>query len=144
MVSLLTFHPWYLAAEQSASIKGTVFDQDRSVIMGAEVKLYGEKTAPAMVQTDSQGTFAIERLEPGTYTIEVSKEGFASFQRDKVRISPGQRISLKVVLSLPVRYEDVNVGGSDDAKGTSTRETYLDEKVLHQLSDDQDTFKSQL
>lgn len=143
-IAFVVFGPCCSAVAQTASIRGTVFDLDHSVVAQADVELYRRAAKPILLQTDVNGIFASETVPPGTYTLDVKKEGFAVYHRDKVEVSLRGQANLTIVLSLPVYQEEVNVGGSDDAKGSSIQENYLSQKTLDQMSDDPDTFQTQL
>jgi hypothetical protein len=59
--------------------------------------------------TSSQGSYTIADLPPGTFRVEVSKEGFAAFRADGVRQEVGQTSTLDVTLHVAGRKEEVAV-----------------------------------
>lgn len=143
-IIFVAFEPCCSAVEQTASIRGTVFDPDHFVVSQADVKLSCKTAKSIVLRTDANGIFNAEKVPPGTYTLEVKKEGFATYHKEEVSLSSRGQINLKIVLSLPVYQEDLNVDSSDDAKRSSLQESYLSEKTLHQMSDDPDTFQEEL
>jgi hypothetical protein len=143
-IVFVVFEPWCSAVGQTASVRGTVFDPDHSVVAQADVELYRRAAGPLVLQTDTNGTFDAENVPPGTYALEVKKEGFAAFRKEKIAVSARGQVNLRIVLSLPVYQEEVNVDSSDDAKGTSLGENNLSEKTIRQMSDDPDTFRQEL
>ena len=59
-----------LAQMTTGSVSGTVADQTGAVIPGATVTLTNDATGVTReVQTNQVGTFVIDRVRPGTYTI---------------------------------------------------------------------------
>ena len=88
---------------KTGSISGTVTDENRDVISGAEVVL--ESVAPALRRTvtaDQNGSFEFQNLESGdSYHISVSANGFVGWKSDALHLDPGQflivdKIGLKV------------------------------------------------
>jgi hypothetical protein len=60
-------------------------------------------------ETGSQGSYVLTEMETGTFTIEITKEGFAPFYRRNLRFEVGQPRTLDVVLSVAGRSEQVSV-----------------------------------
>jgi Carboxypeptidase regulatory-like domain/TonB dependent receptor len=59
------------------SLRGTVYDQQRRAIPGAEIKLIGTETNETrVVQSGADGDYTIDALRPGSYQVEVTKDGF--------------------------------------------------------------------
>jgi len=51
----------------------------------------------AMSQSDAQGQFILETLQPGWYRVSGSERGYRSYYSDSIRIAPGQRFDQFVV-----------------------------------------------
>jgi len=51
----------------------------------------------AMSQSDAQGRFVLETLQPGWYRVSGSERGYRSYFSDPIRIAPGQRFDQFVV-----------------------------------------------
>jgi len=65
------------AQAQAPSLTGKVFDPSHTPVIGARVTAFAEGTTTGpTVLTDETGTFSFT-LEPGKYSLKVSKEGFA-------------------------------------------------------------------
>jgi len=59
-----------------SAIVGTVFDVNKAVIVGAKVTLTNEKSnQDHIVVTSEEGQYRLEKIEPGTYSIKVSRVG---------------------------------------------------------------------
>ena len=70
------------AQSGTASVSGTVFDQQRRVISGASAELSNaEKAFTRTVQTNTNGTFSFPAIPPGIYRLEVEMNGFKKFVR---------------------------------------------------------------
>jgi Carboxypeptidase regulatory-like domain len=96
----------------TGTVSGTVADTSGAVIPGASVVLVSEsrgtRLTPAV--TNANGEFVIAGVTPDTYTIEVSMDGFKTFQRQNMAVSGGDRVAIPpVALELGVRAETVQV-----------------------------------
>jgi hypothetical protein len=67
------------AQTTSGLITGTITDQSGAVLPGAHLVLTNQATgAQRNSVTDSNGHYIIPELQPGAYTVSVTKEGFAT------------------------------------------------------------------
>ena len=65
------------------TVRGTVFDAQRNVVPGASVVVIDESTNVARdAVTDTDGTFEVSGLRPGSYRVEVSLAGFKKVKRE--------------------------------------------------------------
>jgi iron complex outermembrane recepter protein len=69
------------AAQQSAAISGHVADQSGASVAGAKVELVSGLVVTRSVDTDSEGRYRLEGLQPGEYTVRVRTAGFQSMER---------------------------------------------------------------
>ena len=61
----------------AATISGTVKDASGAMIPQARIEISGgEFVSPLIVSSDAQGHFTSPDLEPGAYSIRVTREGF--------------------------------------------------------------------
>jgi len=80
-------------------IVGTVRDSTGGVVPGATVSTTNAATnATRTAQTDSQGFFSIEALEPGTYDVAVELAGFSRVISQGVAVRTASDTSIDVVL----------------------------------------------
>jgi TonB-dependent receptor len=86
------------AGQQPAgALRGSVWDQDFDVpITGATVTIV-ETVQSA--QTNDQGSYVIENVQPGRYTVVVTKDGYQKQVRADVVVEPGQLTDLDVRLA---------------------------------------------
>lgn len=84
----------------NVTISGKVTDSNNAPLVGATVvaKLTSTETERTVV-TDGEGRFAIVKLEPGTYTVKVSAQGFGSKEHLNLVTIAGQAVQLNIELS---------------------------------------------
>jgi hypothetical protein len=99
-----------LAQVARTSLDGTVVDEQGKRIPSAKVKAINTGTGfKRETETGSQGSYVLPDLETGTFTIEISKEGFTVFRRVGVRLEVGQPRTLDVTLGLAGKSEQISV-----------------------------------
>src|SRR4029450_12790470 len=95
---LLCFLPSGATAQTGATIR--IVAQDEALQPGAggggPVKLQGACVAAAV--TDEAGAAAFPRVAPGTYDIEVAKEGFETRLQSAVAVTAGAPLEIKFTL----------------------------------------------
>ena len=93
------FPSW--AQTTQGEILGTVTDEAGAVIPGAQVTITSLETASKRTaMTNSQGFFNVPHLEPGEYQLEVEKDGFLRFVRERVRLDLRAQIRLDASLTV--------------------------------------------
>jgi outer membrane cobalamin receptor len=109
-----------ISAEQAGSIRGMVYDKDFDAPMAASQVSIAE-TGQTVVTTD-EGNYVFDQVEPGTYTIVFSKEGYSRQVKSEVVVLPGKMTELDASLSgdftdmEEVVVQDVQIGaGSEEA-----------------------------
>jgi hypothetical protein len=120
------------------SFHGRVFDSLRGLLGGVSIVLVDSTGAERRVQTNKQGSFTIEGLVPGKYTLRAASAGFAAYENKEIEILPGKTASLDITLEVTVT-ENVNVAdertlGTDPDSNASA--TVLKEKDIESLPDD--------
>ena len=88
-------------------IAGIVTDAQGGPLMGASVSIIGPlltglqpiESAVAQVITDAHGRFAVERLVPGWYSLQVTSAMRLPILRSRVRIEAGRTLQENLVLS---------------------------------------------
>src|SRR5262245_61366330 len=85
-----------LAQNYRGAVRGRVTDPRGASIAGAQVTLIDEGTNESRImKTDGNGDFTISLLRPGSYRLEVEKEGFQkSFDRLVVRVNQEARLNV--------------------------------------------------
>lgn len=104
------------SADSLLKIKGTVFDTNGAVILGARVALVPEGEEGGRVKaTNDEGVFRFGSLTPGSYTLVVSSPGFVTFTKKKLLVKPGEDLSVAVTLEVGAVGEVITVTQGDVA-----------------------------
>lgn len=99
-------------------IRGTVMDQDFEVPLPG-VKVVVSETGQE-TETSDAGSYYLENIEPGVYTLLFSKSGYTRFTKPEVVVTPGALADIEA--SLAGEYEemdelvvrDIQLGGSSE------------------------------
>ena len=92
------------------SIDGTVKDSSGAVVSTATIKVTNDGTgATRTTQTDSRGFFAVESLEPGSYTVTVTAQGFGTTVTKGETLAPGQQRESDTTLTVGTTAQEVTV-----------------------------------
>src|SRR4030088_2554938 len=68
------------SAQATSRVTGAVLDASGSVVAGAQVTLTNEATNISVnTTTTSAGAYVFEGIAPGSYTISIAAQGFATF-----------------------------------------------------------------
>jgi hypothetical protein len=107
----------------SASINGSVRDASGAVIPQATVQLKNVQTSVTWtVATNAVGDYAILNIPPGTYTLLVSKQGFAPAEQAKFTLFVNQTGTFDFALRVGSSQQAVTVEGTAVSLETSTAE----------------------
>jgi hypothetical protein len=116
-------------------VTGTVLDDSGGVLPGATVTLTHVGTNQVQVAvTNEVGSFTFQQVPVGTYTINVSLEGFRSVDFTNLVVAVGQEYSLTAKLEIGALSETVTVTAGSSVVQTTTPEvssTVLQEQVLN-------------
>jgi len=84
----LACSPAFAQGASTSSISGTVVDSGGGVIPGATVVVTSESGQTFNVVTNAEGAFTVPALQPGTYKVTVTLQGFKTAVISDVRIAP--------------------------------------------------------
>ncbi|MBV9404724.1 MAG: carboxypeptidase regulatory-like domain-containing protein, partial [Acidobacteriaceae bacterium] len=94
----------------SGSVTGLVTDQQGAAIPGAEVRLIDIATnTPKNAVTNSDGRYTFNNVQPGDYSLEVSKQGFAMSRITKQTVEVGTVLTLDVTMQVGATATTVEV-----------------------------------
>jgi hypothetical protein len=111
-----------LALAQTSSIAGVVRDTSGGVMPGVTV----EASSPALIEktrtavTDSDGQYKIIDLNPGTYTVTFSLEGFSTVRREGVELTGDFTAAINAELKVGTLAETITVSGQSPLIDTQT------------------------
>ena len=98
------------AAQQSATLEGTVRDASSGVIVGASIAIEGRARGRVVaVTTDSLGRYRAIALPPDQYRLTASHKGFRAEQVDRLDLAAGQIVEANFQLSIDAIAEDLQV-----------------------------------
>ncbi len=94
------------------AIGGTVTDSSGSVVPGASVTTTNLGTAnTSSGKTDSSGRYLIFHLQPGSYSLEISAQGLATFKQTNIIVEVGRLTSIDTTLGVAGQTTTVEVTG---------------------------------
>ncbi|HYZ83890.1 MAG TPA: TonB-dependent receptor [Bryobacteraceae bacterium] len=110
LILLLLGSPWLDAQSSTATLSGTVRDQQDRGIVGAKLTLTEpSKGIKRQLTSDSNGAFTFSQLPPSSYELQVEQQGFATVRFSSVIINADDRRSLDVRLKIATLGEAVLV-----------------------------------
>jgi Carboxypeptidase regulatory-like domain/TonB dependent receptor len=108
-LAILLFASLLPLAAQSSSLQGTVVDMQGASIPTAIVTATNQGTsASRKVVADDSGAYSFPQLQPGTYSLEVQKPGFATY-KSEVRLQVNVPATVTVQLEVGQTSDTVNV-----------------------------------
>lgn len=106
------------AQQRAGSLKGQVLDELGGAIVGATVTAIDGKGVEKTVVTNDGGSYTINGLAPGKYTVRAVNAGFAITETPDVEIVSGK--AQQVDLTLKVAIEEQKVTVAADSRELST------------------------
>jgi len=124
------------AQDYRAKVQGQVTDATQAVIVGAKVTLANTGTGVSITrETNTNGQYVFDFVEPGNYTLTVDQAGFSKFTQENILVQVRADVTVNPVLTVGGVTEQVTV--SEVAAGvqfnTSTIEITVDRKMLTEL-----------
>jgi hypothetical protein len=93
-----------------ATITGTVTDQSGAIVPGAQVTATNAGTnVPTSTVSNDDGNYVIPNLFPGTYTLQVKRDGFETFVRPNIILNSTEVARVEVPLKVGSTSETVTV-----------------------------------
>lgn len=108
------------------SLSGTVTDKTtKEGLISATVQLVSSDGKSSYTSTDLNGNFQFKKLQPGTYTLQVTYVGYKSYKA-KQTLSEGQEKRVKIEMS-----EDAQLLGEVSVQGRATRAEQQGDSLLY-------------
>lgn len=105
----------------TGSLTGTVTDPTGAVVAGATVTVTNPETgAERSAESNSQGVFEFQTLQPGKYTISVDAKGFKRAVSRDIIVSVATVAQVTVPLEIGSASETVTVSASQEVINTSS------------------------
>ena len=94
----------------TGTIQGTVLDANGAAMPGANVEIKNLDTnVSRTLTTDEDGRFVALALQPGNYSVTISKSGFATSVAEKVAVQVGQALTIPVEMKVSTVEERVTI-----------------------------------
>src|SRR5882724_10971607 len=102
---------------------GNVRDASDAAVAGAGVTVTNSQTNQSRhTVTNETGAYSLPTLEPGVYTVRVTKEGFSAANQTNVTVSINSVTRVDVALAVGAVTETINVSGQAAALQTDRSE----------------------
>src|SRR5215213_9374187 len=109
-VALVCFSCAAYAQSPTATLSGTVQDQNGAHIAGASIALINSQQATQrLTTTNGEGVFVFAALPPGRYSVTATKEGFAPVEVNGVVVNVNDQAALKIQLNIGTLSQTVQV-----------------------------------
>ena len=103
-----------VAAQQRAgSVKGQVLDELGGAIVGAAVTAIDSRGVEKSTVTNDGGSFTINGLAPGKYTVRAINAGFAMFENTEVEVTAGKAQQVDVTLKVAIEEQKVTIAADN-------------------------------
>jgi hypothetical protein len=136
------------AQTSSGTLRGRVTDPTGAVIPQASVTATASGGKKSSAVTNNEGSYELNNLSPGTYTVTTSAKGFTVSTNQNVAVSPGQVQQFDIALEIQVQPEKVEVQEESNTVSVSPSENassiVIKGKDLEALSDDPDELQQEL
>jgi len=101
------------AQSVDSSVQGAVTDTSGALVPGAEIRLVNARTGVVLsTQSDSAGNYAFPAVQPGVYSLEVVKPGFATYNLTQFNVIVGQHATENAALSIAAQAQTVTVAAN--------------------------------
>src|SRR5215469_1734288 len=85
----------------AGTVLGQVLDEQQAIVPGAEVKVVEPSTNSTLTTvTNNDGRYVFSQVNPGTYNISFTKQGFAAYQVNGQAVQIGQTLTINAVLKI--------------------------------------------
>ena len=124
------------AQEFRATVRGQVLDTSKGALPGATVTLTNISTnETATAVTNTEGSYTVPFLRPGSYTMTVELSGFQKYTRAGMRLEVSQTATINVELGVGGLTEEVSVTAESPLLETSNanRGTIIDSARIAEL-----------
>lgn len=136
LCAVLMFFGSLFAQSPNATVDGRVVDPSKAVLGGVRVEATEIDTGlKYSTQTNTAGLFTLVDLPPGTYRLEVSKQGFRTLVKPNVVLHVQDVVALNFDMSVGSVVESITVEGGAPLVNTesATVSTEVDRQLVKEL-----------
>jgi hypothetical protein len=108
--------PLLKAESPAGSLRGEVTDPSGALVPGAKILVSSDHLS-ATLWADEAGQWVVAGLEPGTYEVTVSSDGFAPFDKNGLVVSAGDQSELDATLDLAILVQEITVTDAPSEAG---------------------------
>ncbi len=122
---LLTGHAALAQSTTDGAIGGTVYDTSGAPVSGAKITVCNNGTNSTQEETtDESGYYRVTKLQPASYTVSISAQGFGDFRAEQVVVQVGtvtelsprlQVSSTGAMVVVNAELPDINTSSADFA-----------------------------
>src|SRR5436853_6286581 len=95
--AVLAAPAWSFAQSERGTITGVVTDETKAAVPGVTIKVINNATGvTANVVSSESGTYTAPNLQPGTYKVEATLEGFKTSTVENIVLSASSTIRADV------------------------------------------------
>jgi hypothetical protein len=137
LTALLTFFfvSTISAQEFRGTITGTVSDPNGAVVPGASITVKNVETnITNTVTSNSEGSYTVPLLQPGTYTVSAAATGFKTSTIENIAVRVDDRLTVDVQMQVGAAAE-VNIVANTDVieQGSVTTGTLVTQRQIEEL-----------
>jgi iron complex outermembrane receptor protein len=124
------------AQQTAAKLEGVLVDAQGKAIAGAAVTVRNEATGSGKTtHSDASGSFAVDGLSAGQYTVEANAVGFGIASQTGVSASAGQtaQVTLRLAIKSVAEQVTVNAGIDSIAAETAPSGGFIEERSAQSL-----------
>ena len=119
-----------------ARVQGTVVDTSGGALPGVNVTLKNDNTGvEAVRQTDAEGRYLFDFVEPGAYTILAELEGFKKAEQKNVRVQQRGDVTAHLTMEIGALEESITVEAPPVSVqfNTSSSELTMERQLVDQI-----------
>lgn len=136
-VMLVVAHgPCLYAQSTNASLTGTIADQSKALIPGAQIAAVSNDTGAEYDATsDASGVYRLSHLPPGTYRLEVQKSGFKKLLKPDVHLHVQDDLNVNFEMRVGPTFETILVESGAALINTESSDvsTLVDNRFVENL-----------
>lgn len=146
LIAIFCFSGILLAQSSTATLSGTVEDQNGAIVAGASIALVNPaQGSQRLATTNSEGRFVFPQLAPGQYSVTATREGFAPVEVKNVLLNVNDQVALRITLTIGEISQSVEViDGASLINESSEVSTVVDRQFVSNLPLNGRSFQSLL
>lgn len=135
LISAVCIYPPSYAQSATATLTGTVDDQNGALVAGANIALINaEQGSQRLTATNAEGAFVFALLPPGRYSLTVTREGFGPVELKDVVLNVNDAVTLRIHMNVGALTQTVQiVEGSTLINDSPTVSTVVERQFIENM-----------